>query len=118
MGDLESELPVEDTAIACVGAALLAAASLHEQRGGRPRRPVRLATGHVAAAVRSEAYLRRGGEAFGRASRHCPVSGGPPTAGSAPMPTISGTTTPCCLRSARPTNAAAVRARDQQHAVG
>ncbi len=65
MGDLQSALPVEDTAIACVGAALLAAASLHERRGGRLTEPVRLATGHVAAAVRSEAYLRRGGEAFG-----------------------------------------------------
>ncbi len=65
MGHLPSALPVEDTAIACVGAALLAAACLQEQRSGDTPAPVRLATGHVAAALRSEAYLRRGGEAFG-----------------------------------------------------
>src|ERR1700677_3067688 len=33
-GRLPSRLPVEDTAIACAGAALLAAAALHGQRGG------------------------------------------------------------------------------------
>ncbi len=64
-GHLVSRLAVEDTAIACIGAAMLAAAGLHEQRGGRKPGPVRLATGHVAAAVRSEAYLRRRGEPFG-----------------------------------------------------
>jgi crotonobetainyl-CoA:carnitine CoA-transferase CaiB-like acyl-CoA transferase len=64
-GHLVSRLPVEDTAIACVGAALLAAASLAASRnGGRPG-SVRLDTGHVAAAVRSERYVRRGGEPVG-----------------------------------------------------
>ncbi|MGP4021623.1 CoA transferase [Saccharopolyspora sp. 5N708] len=52
LGQLRSRLPVEDTAIACVGAALLAAT----------RRPVELATGHVAATMRSEAHLRLDGE--------------------------------------------------------
>lgn len=52
LGHFESPLPVEDTAIACVGAALLAAT----------RRPVEVAAGHVAAAVRSEAHLRLDGE--------------------------------------------------------
>jgi crotonobetainyl-CoA:carnitine CoA-transferase CaiB-like acyl-CoA transferase len=52
LGHLESRLPVEDTAIACVGAALLSAT----------RRPVELATGQVAAAMRSEAHLRLDGE--------------------------------------------------------
>ncbi|MEV0696481.1 CoA transferase [Saccharopolyspora sp. NPDC050389] len=61
LGHLESRLPVENTAIACVGAALLAAT----------RQPVEVATGHVAAAMRSEAHLRLDGE--------------PPLAGFAPM---------------------------------
>ncbi|HYX59450.1 MAG TPA: hypothetical protein VE888_10630, partial [Streptosporangiaceae bacterium] len=33
-GNLPSRLPAEDVAIACAGAALLAAAALHAQRGG------------------------------------------------------------------------------------
>lgn len=49
LGHLMSRLPVEDTAIACIGAALLAAG------------PAELATEHVAAAVRSEAHLRLDG---------------------------------------------------------
>jgi CoA-transferase family III len=54
---LPSRLPVEDTAIACAGAALLAAGG---GRGG-----ARLDRGHVAAAFRSEACLRLNGERAG-----------------------------------------------------
>ena len=61
-GLLSSRLPVEDTATACIATALLAAAALSAQRTGQPPRPVRLARGHVAAAVRSETYLRCAGE--------------------------------------------------------
>jgi hypothetical protein len=77
-GLLPSHLPVEDTAIACAGAALLAAAALHAARGGAPGvsgafGPARLDRGHVAAAFRSEAYLRidgeRGGTGFAPLSR-------------------------------------------------
>ena len=68
-GHLPSRLPVEDTALACTGAALLAAAALHAQRGGdcgsRGSPTARLDRGHVAAAFRSEAYLRIGGERAG-----------------------------------------------------
>ena len=68
-GHLPSRLPVEDTAIACIGAALLAAAALHAQRGGdcgsRGSPTARLDMGHVAAAFRSEAYLRVNGEQTG-----------------------------------------------------
>ena len=68
-GHLPSRLPVEDTAIACTGAALLAAAALHAQRGGdcgsRGSPTARLDMGHVAAAFRSEAYLRVNGEQTG-----------------------------------------------------
>ncbi len=49
-GSLPSHLPVEDTAIACAGAALLAAADLQARRGGPVARTVRLDRGHVAAA--------------------------------------------------------------------
>lgn len=78
-GRLPSRLPVEDTAIACAGAALLAAAALHGQRdgsgwgGGSGSRTGWLDRGHVAAAFRSEAYLRvngeRGGTGFAPLSR-------------------------------------------------
>ncbi len=65
-GQLPSRLPVEDMAIACTGAALLAAAALHAQRGGdcgsRGSPTARLDRGHVAAAFRSEARLWIGGE--------------------------------------------------------
>jgi crotonobetainyl-CoA:carnitine CoA-transferase CaiB-like acyl-CoA transferase len=65
-GHLPARLPVEDVAIACTGAALLAAAALHAQRGGdcgsRGSPTARLDRGHVAAAFRSEAHLRIGGE--------------------------------------------------------
>src|SRR5579859_7272979 len=64
-GSLPSHLPVADTAIACAGAALLAAADLQAQRGGPVSRTARLDRGHVAAAFRSEAYLRLNGAAAG-----------------------------------------------------
>ena len=64
-GSLPSHLPVEDTAIACAGAALLAAADLQARRGGPVARIARLDRGHVAAAFRSEAYLRLDGAAPG-----------------------------------------------------
>jgi hypothetical protein len=79
-GSLPSHLPVEDTAIACAGAALLAAADLQAQRGGTVSRIARLDRGHVAAAFRSEAYLRLNGAAAGAAfaplSRFWPASDG------------------------------------------
>lgn len=64
-GSLPSHLPVEDTAIACAGAALLAAADLQARRGGPVARTARLDRGHVAAVFRSEAYLRLNGVAAG-----------------------------------------------------
>jgi crotonobetainyl-CoA:carnitine CoA-transferase CaiB-like acyl-CoA transferase len=59
-GRLPSRLPVEDAAIACAGAALLAAAVL---RGGSSA--ARLDRGHVAAAFRSEAHVRLNGKPAG-----------------------------------------------------
>ena len=68
-GHLPSRLPVEDMAVACTAAALLAAAALHAQRGGdcgsRGSPTAQLDRGHVAAAFRSEAHLRIGGEQAG-----------------------------------------------------
>jgi crotonobetainyl-CoA:carnitine CoA-transferase CaiB-like acyl-CoA transferase len=64
-GYLPSPLAVEDTAIACAGAALLAASALHEQRGGPRPRSVRLDRGDVAVTFRSEAYLRVNGQQAG-----------------------------------------------------
>jgi crotonobetainyl-CoA:carnitine CoA-transferase CaiB-like acyl-CoA transferase len=68
-GLLPSRLPAEEVAIACTAAALLAAAALHAQRGGdggsRGSPAARLDRAHVAAAFRSEAYLRIGGEQAG-----------------------------------------------------
>jgi hypothetical protein len=68
-GQLPSRLPAEDTAIACTGAALLAAAVLATQRGeasgSRGSPAARLDRGHVAAAFRSEAHLRVNGEPAG-----------------------------------------------------
>jgi hypothetical protein len=79
-GHLPSRLPVEEVAIACTGAALLAAAALHAQRGGdsgsRGSPTAQLDRGHVAAAFRSEAWLR--------------VRGEPAGAGFAPRSTGSG----------------------------
>jgi hypothetical protein len=62
---LPSSLPVGDVAIACVAAALSAASRLQRQRGGPPRRQVRLDAAHVAAAVCSEAHVRVNGSGFG-----------------------------------------------------
>jgi crotonobetainyl-CoA:carnitine CoA-transferase CaiB-like acyl-CoA transferase len=65
---LPSTLPVADAALACTAAALLAASALHAHRAARtPRRPVpvTLRAEHVAAAVRSEAYLRVDGQPLG-----------------------------------------------------
>ena len=68
-GHLPSRLPAEDVAIACAAAALLAAAALQAQRGGdcgsRGSPVARLDRGHVAAAFRSEAFLRVGGKPAG-----------------------------------------------------
>jgi CoA-transferase family III len=64
-GGLPSHLPVEDTALACAGAALLAAAELQAQRGGPVARTAWLDRGHVAAAFRSEAFLRLNGAPAG-----------------------------------------------------
>jgi hypothetical protein len=68
-GNLPSRLPAEDVAIACAGTALLAAAALHAQRGGnsgsRGSPVVRLDRRHVAAAFRSEAFLRVNGAPAG-----------------------------------------------------
>jgi hypothetical protein len=64
VGLLGSNLRVHDTAIACVGTALLAAAALAGQRGGRGHPPARVDAGHVAAAVRSEVHLRLNGQAI------------------------------------------------------
>ena len=64
-GHLPSHLAVEDTAIACAGAALLAAADWQARRGGSRPGGARLDRGHVAAVFRSEAYLRVNGEAAG-----------------------------------------------------
>ena len=80
-GRLPSRLPVEDVAIACTGAAVLAAAALHAERGGDRGSPTsRLDRAHVAAAFRSEAYLRIGGEqagpGFAPLSRFWPAADG------------------------------------------
>jgi crotonobetainyl-CoA:carnitine CoA-transferase CaiB-like acyl-CoA transferase len=64
-GHLPSRLPAEDTAIACAGTALLAAAALHAGRGGPVLRALRLDRAHVAAAFRSEAWLRVSGKPSG-----------------------------------------------------
>ena len=63
-GHLPSRFPVEDAAVACVGAALLAAAALARQRGAREAE-VAVDRAHVAAAVRSEALFRGGDRAAG-----------------------------------------------------
>jgi CoA-transferase family III len=64
-GHLLSHLPVEDTAIACAGAALLAASALQAQRGGTGPPAARLDRGHVAAVFRSEARVQLNGQAVG-----------------------------------------------------
>jgi hypothetical protein len=79
-GHLPSHLPVEDTAIACAGAALLAASALQAQRGGTAPRAARLDRGHVAAVFRSEARVQLNGQAVGAGfaplSRFWRASGG------------------------------------------
>jgi hypothetical protein len=79
-GRLPSRLPVEDVAVACAGAALLAAADLHVQRGGVAPSSARLDREHVAAAFRSEAYLRVNGKpagaGFAPLSRFWPAADG------------------------------------------
>jgi CoA-transferase family III len=64
-GQLPSHLPVEDTALACAGAAVAAASVLQAQRGGTPPRAARLDRGHVAAAFRSEGRVQLNGQAVG-----------------------------------------------------
>src|SRR5258707_6594413 len=60
----ESRLAVEDVAVACACSALLAASTLHRQRGGSHDRP-RLDRRHVMAAMRSERYFSRDGQPAG-----------------------------------------------------
>jgi hypothetical protein len=62
---LSSRLPVGETAVACVATALRAAAGLWTRRGGPRSRQARLDAAHVAASVRSEAYVRVRGRGFG-----------------------------------------------------
>jgi crotonobetainyl-CoA:carnitine CoA-transferase CaiB-like acyl-CoA transferase len=76
---LTSPFAVAETAIACVGTALLAAASLAEQRDGR--RPVAsLHPGHVGAAMVSERHFRIAGRpagpGFAPMSRFWPTADG------------------------------------------
>jgi crotonobetainyl-CoA:carnitine CoA-transferase CaiB-like acyl-CoA transferase len=79
MGHLPSNLPVEETAAACVALALMAAASLHRLRvGSSPDLTIDRA--QLAAAVRSERYFRRGdsaaGVGFAPLSRFWPTADG------------------------------------------
>ncbi|MGH8996198.1 MAG: CoA transferase, partial [Acidimicrobiales bacterium] len=59
-GNLPSHFAAEDVAIACVGAALLAARQL-----GGSGADVALIRAHVADAVRSERFFSRGGQSAG-----------------------------------------------------
>jgi crotonobetainyl-CoA:carnitine CoA-transferase CaiB-like acyl-CoA transferase len=76
---LTSSFAVADTAIACVGTALLAAASLAEQRERR-RPTVRLDPGHIGAAMVSERHFRVAGRpagpGFAPLSRFWPTADG------------------------------------------
>jgi crotonobetainyl-CoA:carnitine CoA-transferase CaiB-like acyl-CoA transferase len=78
-GQLVSRFAVEETAVACVAVALLAAAAFHQERGGAVD-GVTLDREHVAAAVRSERYFRRGGQSsgvgFAALSRFWPAADG------------------------------------------
>jgi hypothetical protein len=78
-GGLPSRLPVEEIGVACVGTALLAGSMLQRLRGGVELR-VSLDRDHVNAAVRSEAYFRRGGlpapASFAPLSRFWPTADG------------------------------------------
>jgi crotonobetainyl-CoA:carnitine CoA-transferase CaiB-like acyl-CoA transferase len=79
-GHLPSRLAVEDTAVACAGTALLAAAALHERRGGPRPSTARLDRAQLAAAFRSERYLRITGkpvaDGFAPLSRFWPAADG------------------------------------------
>src|SRR5436190_18861095 len=89
-GQLPSHFAVEETAVACVGVALIAAARLHQHRGGvvnsgpsgsrQNGYVVALDREHVAAAVRSERFFRRGGQSagigFAALSRFWPTADG------------------------------------------
>lgn len=76
---LPSRFAVTDTAVACVGVALTAAAALRSQRGA-PVPALHLDRRHVAAAVRSERYFRVGdqptGMGFATLSRLWPTADG------------------------------------------
>src|SRR5688572_2546584 len=78
-GQLPSRFAVEETAVACVAVALLAAAHLQQQRGSGVN-VVGLDREHVAAAVRSERHFRRGGQSsgvgFAALSRFWPAADG------------------------------------------
>ena len=78
-GQLVSRFAVEETAVACVAVALLAAARLHQQRGSAVD-VIALDREHVAAAVRSERYFSRGGQSsgvgFATLSRFWPTADG------------------------------------------
>src|SRR5262249_6478344 len=78
-GSLRSSFAVPEAATAAVAGALMAAAELHEQRGGgRPR--LQLDRRLVAAAVRSERYFEIDGEVasmgFAPLSRFWPTTDG------------------------------------------
>jgi crotonobetainyl-CoA:carnitine CoA-transferase CaiB-like acyl-CoA transferase len=79
-GHLPGPLPVEDMAIACAGTALLAAATLHAQRGGKPVTQARLDRAQLAMAFRSERYLTVSGrplaDSFAPLSRFWPAEDG------------------------------------------
>jgi len=70
-GGLASHLRVEDTAVACVGVALMAAATLHRPQHATADGAVSVERAHVSAAVQSERYFR--------------VAGGPAGVGFAPL---------------------------------
>jgi len=72
-GNLPSRFPVEDAAVACVAAALAAAAALRAERGAA-RSGVAVDRAHVAAAVRSERYFGRPGAPPGDRVLFAPLS--------------------------------------------
>ena len=76
-GHLPSQFRVEDTAVACVGTALLAAAALH---AGPAATTVSIDRGHVSAAVVSERHFaspgRAGALSFAPLSRFWPTADG------------------------------------------
>ncbi len=78
-GHLPSNLPVEDTAAACVALALMAGAGLHRLRVGSSL-DLTIDRAQLAAAVRSERYFRRGdspaGAGFAPLSRFWPTADG------------------------------------------